>query len=227
MNMGHNVSAGRPILHMLFWVAAIWILTRSAASIAYGAEESAFGCGNLHGEGFGPYDYRTTPAKTKHLVEKAHFPSGVEALVKPKSSQFFGGDIDYTLRAFPNHPRALMSMMRLAEREGRDQPRGARYTIQCYFDRAFRFAPDDPNPRLVHGIYLLRKNDPRAAVEEMEKAREMGMKDDPNLLYNLGLAHFELRDYDRSFEYAKQAYALGYPLPWLRDKLKAGGHWKE
>jgi tetratricopeptide (TPR) repeat protein len=212
---------------MVFWTTTLCVLFGVVIPITSSAEESSFGCGSVFGEGFGPYDFRTVPPQTLHLVEKAHFTSGVEALTRQGSSQYFGGDIDYTLRAFPNHPRALMSMMRLAEREGRDQPRGARYTIQCYFDRAFRFAPDDPSPRLVHGIYLLRKDDPRGAIEEMEKAETMGMKDNPNLLYNLGMAYFDLKDYDTSFKYAKQAYALGYPLPWLRDQLKAKGHWND
>lgn len=189
------------------------------------AQQAQYDCLDFT-DAFGPFDYRTATAEQKLLVEGAHFTRGVESLITPKSSIYFGADIDYTLRAFPNHPRALMAMVRLSAREKREKPNGARYTIDCYFDRALQFAPDDPNVRLVYGIYLLRKDDARGAVQQMEQAQERGLKD-PNLDYNLGLAYLELGDYEKSLDHAKRAYAMGYPLPWLRDKLKAGGHWKE
>jgi tetratricopeptide (TPR) repeat protein len=50
--------------------------------------------------------------------------------------------------------------------------------------------------------------------------------DDLNVHYNLGLAYFELKDYDQALEHAKRAYALGHPLPGLRDKLKRAGKWE-
>lgn len=72
------------------------------------------------GQGFGPFDY-TDPETARpgkygqspplHLVEIAHFTPEVEHLVRGKSGAIYG-DLDYTLRAFPNHHRALWSMVR-------------------------------------------------------------------------------------------------------------------
>jgi len=183
----------------------------------------AWDCGDL-ANGYGPFDYRKATSEQKRLVEGAHFTAGIESLLQGRTGKI-GADIDYTLRAFPNHPRALMAMIRLSEREKRDQPDGARYTLECYFDRALRFANDDPNVRLVYGIYFLRKNNPQAALQQFEEAKALGLED-PNLDYNLGLAYFELGQYDKSIEHAKRAYALGYPLTGLREKLQAKGHWK-
>ena len=48
-----------------------------------------------------------------------------------------------------------------------------------------------------------------------------------NAHYNLGLAYFETGDYDTALAKARQARALGFPLPGLADKLKAKGKWKD
>lgn len=63
------------------------------------------------GQGYGPFDY-TSPTDRKHLgiVEHYHFTSDVEHLRKGASGSI-ALDLDYTLRAFPNHHRALNAMM--------------------------------------------------------------------------------------------------------------------
>ncbi len=188
-------------------------------------ERDLLGCEDIRG-GYGPFDYRTATPEQKRLVEGAHFTPGVESLLKGHSSEYVGADIDYTLRAFPNHPRALMAMVRLSEKEKRDRPRGATYTVECYFDRATRFAPDDSMVLLIKGIYLLRKGDSKAAAQEMENAQKMGLED-PNLDYNLGLAYLELGQHEKALKHAKRAYAYGHPLPALREKLVKAGIWKE
>lgn len=114
-------------------------------------------CGPLHNS-FGPYDFRTIPMSQKALVEGAHFPPAVESLRQGHRSQYVGGDIDYTLRAIPNHPRALQAMVRLGKKERKAQPAGARYPTECYFDRALRFAPDDPWPKILYAIFLIDNN---------------------------------------------------------------------
>ena len=92
-------------------------------------------CGALTNS-YGPFDYRTSKAELK-IVEDYHFTPDVETL-RHGNTATVGGDIDYTLRASPNHHRALMSMVNLAVRTKSDKPLGPRLTVDCYFDRAMR-----------------------------------------------------------------------------------------
>jgi hypothetical protein len=185
----------------------------------------AQGCGELK-NAYGPFDYRTATEVQRITVEKAHFTPRVEALTEGESTAYIGGDLDYTLRAFPNHPRALLALVKLAEREARDPPRGSRYTVDCWFDRAIRFAPNDGQVRVIYGVRLLKQGRTDAAVEQLEQARKIA-GDDPNVHYNLGLAYFDLKDYDKALQHAHEAYRLGFPLPGLRNKLKQSGMWRE
>lgn len=181
-------------------------------------------CGDLQG-GYGPFDYRTATPQQKRLVEGTHFLPHTEALTRGETGSI-GADIGYTLRAFPNHPRALNAMMNLATKQRRDPPSGSQYTLACWFDRAIRFSPDDPNVRTLFGIYLARSGKRAEAVEQLQFAEKLA-GESANVQYNLGLVYFDLGDYDKSIEYAKKAYASGFPLPGLRDKLKKAGKWHE
>jgi len=181
-------------------------------------------CGSLE-NAYGPFDYRTQRDKLK-IVEEAHFLPFVENLTRGNTSSGPGGDIDYTLRASPNHHRALMAMMNLARKEKKDQPWGAQYSITCYFDRAQRFAPDDGMVKALLGIYLLRQGDRSKAVEKLEEAAKLN-PGDGNVQYNLGLAYVQIGSYDKALESAHRAYAAGFPLPGLREKLKRAGKWRD
>ena len=60
----------------------------------------------------------------------------------------------------------------------------------------------------------------------MEEARRLS-GDSPNVNYEkLGLAYFELKDYDKALEAAQKAYGAGFELPGLRNKLQEAGVWK-
>jgi tetratricopeptide (TPR) repeat protein len=178
-------------------------------------------CGSLE-NGYGPFDYRTRKDKLP-IVERHHFNSNVEMLVRGITGSV-GGDIDYTLRAFPNHHRALASMANLALRRKTERPRGAQYTVPCYFERAIRFARDDGNVRMIYGTYLLRKGDANGAREQMELASKL-VGENANLHYNLGLVYFDLKEYELARSHAKRAYDMGFPLPGLREKLQRAKQW--
>jgi Tfp pilus assembly protein PilF len=182
-------------------------------------------CGSLQ-NAFGPIDYRSASPANKNLVERAHFTATVERLQRGNTTIRPGPDIDYTLRAFPNHPRALSAMMRLAEREKVAKPHGSRYTIDCWFDRALRFQPEDGAVRMLFGTYLARHGKPKEALEQLELARELLGDNDGNAHYNLGLAYTDLKQYDKALEHAHKAYALGFDLPGLRAKLQRAGKWR-
>src|SRR5438128_12469438 len=83
-------------------------------------------CGNPFQNAYGPYDYRTATDQQKHLVEitGAHFTTSVETL-RSGNTGTLGGELDYTLRVFPNHTRALMAMVRLGQRDKTIKPQGA------------------------------------------------------------------------------------------------------
>ncbi|MEL7448527.1 MAG: hypothetical protein AAFN78_04915, partial [Pseudomonadota bacterium] len=88
------------------------------ASAQAGAARPKEDCGPLQ-NAYGPFDY-TNPdhvAKKLDRVERAHFDKGVENLkghlTNAGGKAQLKGDIAYTLRAFPNHHRALYAMIRL------------------------------------------------------------------------------------------------------------------
>jgi tetratricopeptide (TPR) repeat protein len=182
-------------------------------------------CGEL-ANAFGPFDYRSASEEDRRLVNGAHFTEQVETLKSGKTTNWPGGDIDYTLRAFPNHPRALLAMMNLSFKEKRLKPNSAHWPVECYFDRAERFRGDDAYVKLLFGIYLLKVGRNQEAITKLEAAEKL-QSDDPNLYYNLGLAYFDLKNYDKALHYAHEAYALHFPLPGLREKLKRVGAWKD
>jgi len=159
------------------------------------------------------------------VVEQFHFTPPVESLVKGASGPL-GGDIGYTLDHFPNHHRALAAMMKLALREKNRKPPGARYTIDCYFERATRFRPNDAKVRTLHGSYLLAIGRQDDALEQLEKAAVLEPAN-PTAHYNLGLLYLQKQQYDKARASAHQAYKMGFPLPGLKNKLVAAGQWKE
>jgi hypothetical protein len=190
-------------------------------------EEVASGCGNPRDAAAGPYDYRTVDPWIRRDVEVNHFTAQVQMLERGQSTRVPGGvgrDINYTLMLMPNHPQALLAMMRYSQKLNQPTPRGARYPVACYFERAIAFVPDDYAVRVLYGIYLARSGQPQQARQHLEAATQ-NAPDDPNVQYNAGLAYFELKDFDKARESAQRAYALGFQLPGLRRKLEAEGKW--
>lgn len=179
-------------------------------------------CGDL-ANAYGPFDYRTSKDKLA-IVEGAHFTADVESLRRGTTGTL-GGDIDYTLRASPNHHRALIAMMTLARRSNTDRPQGANYTLACYFDRAARFAPDDAVVRLIYGTYLSRVNKRSAALEQLGVALQLD-PDNANIHYNLGLIYVDMKDYPKARLHARRAYELGFTLPGLKKRLEDAGQWE-
>ncbi|MGK5065123.1 ABC transporter permease [Janthinobacterium sp. LB3P112] len=159
------------------------------------------------------------------VVEKFHFSRAVETLTQGMTGSL-GGDISYTLEHFPNHHRALASMAKLGLRLKSAQPHGARYTVSCYFERAIAFAPHDVTARMVYGNYLLATGQDAMALEQLDSASRLA-PEQATIQYNLGLMYVKKKEYDKASAHAQKAYALGFPLPGLKNKLKAAGKWRE
>lgn len=155
-----------------------------------------------------------------NLVVKHHFTPEVAALVKGSTAEL-PGDIHYTLRHIPNHYGALDAMARFQLRKPGLSERY--WTVDCYFERAFAFRPRDSRLHLLYGTYLHRAKRSQEALREYELAEALGLTSS-ELYYNLGLLLYDLGDRKRSADYARRAYAAGYPLPALREKLRKAGY---
>lgn len=182
-------------------------------------------CGNPFVNAYGPFDYRTATPEQKKLVESIHFTQGVETLRSGATGKV-ASDLDYTLRAFPNHPRALTAMVRLAARDRTPVPAGAQWPMECYLERAVQFAPDDMAVRQIRGTYYATVGRNEDAVRDLQAVVEKH-PDNATAHYNLGLAHFALKQYDAAVADARRAAALGLQLEGLKKKLKAAGKWAD
>jgi tetratricopeptide (TPR) repeat protein len=182
-------------------------------------------CGELK-NAYGPFDYRMRAehANNFDLVEGAHFTPDDENGVRA-TTRDIAADLDYTLRAIPNHHRALAAMARLAIRTKSVHLPGARYPVECWFERATRFAPDDGGVKAEFGNYLFALGKSDQAFAMFKEAAEMS-PENATFNYNLGLAYLQKKDYAEALVYAKKAYALGFPLPGLKNKLIAAGKWE-
>lgn len=182
--------------------------------------------------GYGPFDYRTATKQQIDLVEGAHFFPNVENLRDgtPHPNRGYalvpGSEIDYTLRAFPNHHRALLALSKLALRDKTDRPNGVKAPVECYFKAAINFRSDDSYAYMIYGIHLSRSGRMAEAIENFDKAKELG-DDSANLHYNLGLAYYYAKRYPEALSEAHKAYAAGFPLDGLKNLLAKSGHWSE
>jgi tetratricopeptide (TPR) repeat protein len=198
------------------------ILVALPAEVA--AQQEGTVCGELRGSHYGPYDYRTQRDKLL-IVEQYHFTPSVENLIHGESGSL-GNELSYTLNTSPNHHRALVAMMRLAERTKTPQVQGATYSVECYFNRALRFAPDDTIARALYATFLLKANRAAEATAQLDRATYYA-GDDPFAHYNIGLIYLDLKRYDRALREAHRAQELGFPKMDLSNALKAAGRWTE
>lgn len=181
-------------------------------------------CGDLK-NGYGPFDFRSTPQSKLGVVEDFHFTEDVQALRRGATGHI-GGDLDYLLRAVPNHPRGLLTMMKLSQKLRSPQPPGAHFPTECYFERAVRFQPDDGAAWALYAQYLYGEGKDKRALEMLERAATLA-PDDAAISYNLGLVYAKAKRYDAALPLAQKAYSAGFPLPGLKKILSDAGKWTE
>jgi tetratricopeptide (TPR) repeat protein len=203
-------------------LALVW-----SAALAAQSNEAVMDaeCGPLE-NAYGPFDYTDASHFREKLpiVEKFHLNSDVENLRRGQSGTIMG-DLDYTLRAFPNHHRALNSIWRylIANPSAGVPPfRSA----DCYFNRAIRFSPKDGTARMIYGSYLFKRGDREGALQRYQEALDI-QPESAEAHYNMGLLQVELKRFDQALGHAHKAYALGYPLKGLENRLKRAGKWRE
>jgi tetratricopeptide (TPR) repeat protein len=216
-----------------FWLAGllIWGLFGGMSHAISSLDTVA--CGSLGENYLGkPTDFRSAPADQRNLVEGAHFrvehaqlQAGKTSFKHGENSGSLMGGFDYTLRVFPNHHLALQDIDRLGMLLKTEKPINAKYTLDCYYQRAIAFVPEDGMVRLLYGLYLIRRAKTKDALQQLRLAEEYS-PDDINVQYNLGLAYFQAKEYRLSQEYAKRAYDRGFPLPGLKQMLIKAGKWE-
>jgi tetratricopeptide (TPR) repeat protein len=197
----------------------VMLLTGSGAL----AQQAPSACGEIRSGD----DYRTVRRDVLELVERYHFTPEVEALIRGKqSTEGVGIDLSYTLGAFPNHHRALMSMMLLGKKLNTPQPPRAQYSVECYFLRALRFRPDDAIARMMYANFLSSQSRAIEASQELKKVSQVA-SDNAFIYYNVGQIYFDLKDYDKALENAHKAARLGLTLTGLQARLTSAGQWRE
>lgn len=218
-----------PQKHKIFLLFTIFYHALSISSPLFSGEIE---CGRLNPEGsnigmYGPFDYyRPKESNAVHLVESAHFTRDVELLRKGNTAADPAGDLRYTLLALPNHPRALQTLVMLGRKEKTNRPKNMVYSVECYFDRALRFRPNDDVVKQIFGNYLATTGRYPEAKAMLESARER-MDGNANYHYNLALVNIAMKEWDEAVKNSAIAYSKGFNLPGLKKKLMENGKWAE
>ena len=163
--------------------------------------------------------YTTTDITLLRTVERYHVVVAEEK-IRTKFYSAARSDLDFVLRYFPNHPKGLLLMGQLCTDHAMPH-----CELDSVFEKAIAINPNVAGTYVTQGVYLHRVKRYREAIASYQR----GLAIDPDSInghYNLALAYLETKQYDLANQEAQRAYALGAPLPGLRDRLKQSGQWK-
>ena len=172
-----------------------------------------------------PWDYRTVK-QFYALVENAHFTPQVETLIRGQSGSLPGPDIEYTLSVYPNHPRAILAATRLSERDQTQFRNRLPRPVECYYEMALRFAPDDAVIRMLYARFLAARQRKPEAILTVQAALDLS-DGNPLTQRNAGLIYLEMKEYQRARDLA---YVLQRSYPnedVLRKALVGANEWRE
>lgn len=175
----------------------------------------------------GRRDYRLMSSNEKDLRdlryhEYFHIEPARKALSSGNLKWNVMNNLHFVLQKIPNDHRALSILVQWDKAGGRDSDYAS---PACYLTWAQQFTPDDAAVWVFGGYYFYQKKDVERAKTWWEQALalEPGNAD---VHYNLGLLMFEQGLYAGSRTHAQAAYAAGFPLPGLREKLQGVGEWQ-
>jgi tetratricopeptide (TPR) repeat protein len=151
-------------------------------------------------------------------VEHWHLGKGIEKMNAGRYAHALD-EFEFILRKFPNHPRALALAADVSLKAGR-AGQG-----EEFLRRAVEVNPTAARTQVIYGVFLQKSGRLEEAVRHYRTATELE-PDSAEAHYNLGLAYVALKRFDAALESAYKAYALGHPLPGLRNKLEQAGAWK-
>ena len=198
-------------------------------------------------EQYGPFDYYDPPKGSLSLVERPHFGAITQERAKRGDWCWYWSDLDYTLRVFPNHPRAIEAMAEyLKEHQAcpKDNKAAALKDIVAgieegdwreknadyYYEIGIKFRPKQTAARILYGKYLYKMGRLKDALKQLSDAEKL----DPasgETHYYMGLAYADSGDYLNAKSHAIKAHKLGYKVdeksPDLRGKLVKAGVWTD
>lgn len=181
------------------------------------------------GQGYGPFDYTKSNERGKiPIVEAHHFTPEVENHLKGESG-YLEGDLDYTLRAVPNHHKALLSVIRYQLKLNKKlllKNTPLLTPVECYLQRAIHFSPNDAASFSLYAYYLKEVGETQKAADLYQKALAIA-PDNAKIQYSYSLLLIDLKQYDKALEYAEKAYTHGKPPEGLKNKLIKLGVWKK
>jgi hypothetical protein len=228
--MSGIVSIGKATRRMvgIVTVAAFCILSGPAF-----ADEDD--CGNFDSSdygGIGPWDYYHPSSRVPtgedpmgriKRVENVHFQRQWEYVSPRVGSYKIANEVIYTLLVFPNHPRALWTLSRLEKLRGplknyASNPRVPKMTVECFFDRALRFRPNQSPIWMIYGMHLHSRGRLADAREAYQTAKRLG-EDSTQFHYNFGLLLVDTKELDLAEDSARVAYSRGYQQSGLKDQL--------
>jgi tetratricopeptide (TPR) repeat protein len=179
-----------------------------------------------------PRDYRDNSYKAiefKKKVEGAHFTDIVKRGISGVGGSL-EAEFNYVLHMYPNHPQALLLMannqMKVGYSPIQSQLRKGRYwpEKECYFKIAVTSLPPDPAVFHVIAIFYHQQNKLDIAKRNYDKALALA-EQNPEIHYNAGLLYLDLGNASEALKHAKKAYASGYPLQGLKNRLIAQKVW--
>jgi len=159
-----------------------------------------------------------------YLVENRHFTPEVRNLTKGSSARL-PGDLLFVLNTIPNHPAALDAYSRYEAkyktsksfRKNRDN-RPPQYSAECFFERAARLYPGNPETQFVQALHYYRRDDLSRAQSLLESAIKLS-PDYIEAHYNLGLIYIKQGRLELAKKHAAIAYDAGYPLAGLQRMI--------
>lgn len=203
-------------------IAAVLMAAAVLGSAPAAAQEPP--CGSL-ANAYGPFDYRKERGRALGIVDAYHFNDDVRNLRRGQSGRI-GEDLDYVLRASPNHHPALATISEWGVKLGTREPPGLKRSIDCYFERASRFEPDDLLVRLLYANFLRRMNLKAEALQVLEPIEHLS--DLQAFTHqNLGLLLLDLGEPERALMHAWKSQELGWVRPGLKERLEAAGLWRD
>lgn len=170
-------------------------------------------------------DYRTRAAGTQSTwdagdVKRNHLDPAMAAMRQGNYSRGVKADLSFVMSSWPNYYPVLEALITYDLGGGKtyDFP-----STRCFLERARTIFPDDVKVRLLEGYYFWKKNDKERAISSYEDALTLD-PDASDAHYNLGLVYLEMKQYDKAREHAQAAYAAGYPLTGLKNRLAKAGY---
>jgi tetratricopeptide (TPR) repeat protein len=130
-------------------------------------------------------------------------------------------DLEFVLDYFSNHPQALVALSELCQAWRSPQ---CDRTAALRFQTAIERNPEVAQSHVVQALHFHRNAKVEEAVKSYKRAIELA-PDSLNAHYNIGLAYFDLKQYDLANLHAQKSYALGVTLTALRTRLEKVGKW--